>query len=35
LLAVVFYLLAALCGQEWKEFVSQRIDVRSKGPRPT
>jgi hypothetical protein len=30
LLAVVFYLLAALCGQEWKEFVSQRID----SPRP-
>ncbi len=26
LLAAVFYLLAALCGQEWEEFVSQRVD---------
>ena len=25
LLAVVFYLLAALCGQEWRVFVSQRV----------
>jgi len=30
LLAAVFYLLAALCGQEWEEFVSQRVD----SPRP-
>ena len=26
LLAVVFYLLAALCGQEWKVFASQKLD---------
>jgi len=30
LLAGVFYLLAALCDQEWEEFVSQRVD----SPRP-
>ena len=30
LLAGVFYLLAALCGQDWEEFVSQRVD----SPRP-
>jgi hypothetical protein len=26
LLAAVFYLLAVVCGREWKEFVTQRVD---------
>ena len=30
LLAAVFYLLAAFCGEDWKEFVSQRLRL----PRP-